>query len=199
MRLDGLKNDLPETPNFIHNIIQEEVTRQTKTTNIIPMKAPNKLKWKIGRVAAVALIGIMGTSVAAYAGTKLYYMYLEHRGQYSVATGINVDEGTKKIQLPEEIHDIEISAGYIPDGMEWMDDYKLNYSDTPYQGGISISWVLMDQDDLGEAWIDKGCLLYTSEYSHLLWRGCYRGEDNGRRNIGSYCILYVWTWILYCK
>ena len=32
-----------------------------------------------------------------------------------------------------------------------------------------------------------------------LWRGCYRGEDNGRRNIGSYCILYVWTWILYCK
>ena len=39
----------------------------------------------------------------------------------------------------------------------------------------------------------------VSEYSHLLWRGCYRGEDNGRRNIGSYCILYVWTWILYCK
>ena len=154
MRLDGLKNDLPETPNFIHNIIQEEVTRQTKTTNIIPMKAPNKLKWKIGRVVAVALIGIMGTSVAAYAGTKLYYMYLEHRGQYSVATGINVDEGAKKIQLPEEIHNIEISAGYIPDGMQWMDDYKLNYSDTPYQGGISISWVLMDQDDLGEALID---------------------------------------------
>ena len=158
MRLEGLKNDLPETPDFIHNIIQEEVTRQTKTPNIIPMKAPNKLKWKIGRVAAVALIGIMGTSVAAYAGTKLYYMYLEHRGQYSVATGINVDEGTKKIQLPEEIHDIEISAGYIPDGMEWMDDYKLNYSDTPYQGGISISWVLMDQDDLGKAWIDKGVI-----------------------------------------
>ena len=39
-----------------------------------------------------------------------------------------------------------------------MDDYKLNYSDTPYQGGISISWVLMDQDDLGEAWIDKGVI-----------------------------------------
>ena len=36
MRLDGLKNDLPETPNFIHNRIQEEVTRQTKTTKIIP-------------------------------------------------------------------------------------------------------------------------------------------------------------------
>ena len=34
MRLEGLKNDLPETPDFIHNIIQEEVTRQTKTTNI---------------------------------------------------------------------------------------------------------------------------------------------------------------------
>ena len=28
MRLDGLKNDLPETPDFIHNMIQEEVARQ---------------------------------------------------------------------------------------------------------------------------------------------------------------------------
>ncbi|MFR5149071.1 MAG: hypothetical protein ACLTER_05670 [Ruminococcus sp.] len=109
------------------------------------MKAPNKLKWKIGRVAAVALIGIMGTSVAAYAGTKLYYMYLEHRGQYSVATGINVDEGTKKIQLPEETMISKFQPDMFPDGMEWMDDYKLNYSDTPYRGGISISWVLMDR------------------------------------------------------
>lgn len=34
MRLDGLKNDLPETPDFIHNMIQEEVARQTKITNM---------------------------------------------------------------------------------------------------------------------------------------------------------------------
>ena len=30
MRLDGLKNDLPETPDFIHNMIQEEVEKETQ-------------------------------------------------------------------------------------------------------------------------------------------------------------------------
>ena len=158
MRLDRLKNDLPETPDFIHNMIQEEVARQTKITNMVPMRKRHKYKWKMGHAAAVALICIMGTSAAAYAGTKLYYMYLEHRGEYSVATGINVDEGAKKTKLPKEIKDIEISAGYIPEGMEWMDDYKLSYSDTPYLGGISISSVLIDQDDLGKTWIDKGVI-----------------------------------------
>ena len=110
MRLDGLKNDLPETPDFIHNMIQEEVARQTKITNMVPMKKRHKYKWKMGHAAAVALICIMGTSAAAYAGTKLYYMYLEHRGEYSVATGINVDEGAKKTKLPKEIKDIEKSS-----------------------------------------------------------------------------------------
>ena len=45
MRLDGLKNDLPETPDFIHNMIQEEVARQTKITNMVPMKKRHKYKW----------------------------------------------------------------------------------------------------------------------------------------------------------
>ena len=54
MRLDGLKNDLPETPDFIHNMIQEEVARQTKITNMVPMKKRHKYKWKMGHAAAVA-------------------------------------------------------------------------------------------------------------------------------------------------
>lgn len=93
-----------------------------------------------------------------YAGTKMYNLYLEHKAQYSVATGISGDDCAKKIKLPKEIHDIEITAGYIPEGMEWMNKNRLRYADTPYQGGISISSVLMDKDDLGKTWIDKGVI-----------------------------------------
>lgn len=70
MRLEELKNDLPETPDFIHNMIQEEVARQTKATNVIPMKKKNKYKWSMGRVAAAAIavcvmVGGLGTGVYA--------------------------------------------------------------------------------------------------------------------------------------
>ena len=41
--------------------------------------------------------------------------------------------------------------------MEWIEEgSKLCYADTPQQGGISISTVLMDKKDLSEA------LLYTN-------------------------------------
>ena len=76
MRLEELKNDLPETPDFIHNLIQEEVARQTKVTNVLPMQKKNKYKWNMGRVAAAAIACVVATSSVAYAGTKLYHMYL---------------------------------------------------------------------------------------------------------------------------
>lgn len=159
MRLDELKNDLPETPDFIHSMIQKEVYNQVNSNeNVVRFRKSRKAKRNMSRVAVAALVCIMSTSAVAYAGTKMYNMYLEHKAQYSVATGISGDDCTKKIKLPKEIHDIEITAGYIPEGMEWMDKNRLRYADTPYQGGISISSVLMDKDDLGKTWIDKGVI-----------------------------------------
>lgn len=102
MRLDGLKNDLPETPDFIHNMIQEEVARQTKITNMVPMKKRHKYKWKMGHAAAVALICIMGTSAAAYAGTKLYYMYLEHRGNIVLPQELMWTKAQRRQSFPKK-------------------------------------------------------------------------------------------------
>lgn len=42
-------------------------------------------------------------------GTKLYHMFLEKQGAYSIVTGIKTDGSTGKINLPEKIHDIDIS------------------------------------------------------------------------------------------
>ena len=54
-------------------------------------------------------------------------MFLEKQGAYSIVTGIKADGSTGKINLPEKIHDIDISAGYIPEGMEWIDEFHLEY------------------------------------------------------------------------
>ena len=156
MSLDELKNDLPETPGFIHSMIQKEVYNQVNNNgNVVRFQKSRKTKWNMRRVAVAVLVCIMGTTTVAYAGTKIYHMYLEHKAQYSVATGISSDDGAKKIELPKEIHDIKITAGYIPEGMEWMDENKLSYTDTPYRGGISISSVLMDKESLGITWLGK--------------------------------------------
>ena len=156
MSLDELKNDLPETPGFIHSMIQKEVYNQVNNNgNVVRFQKSRKTKWNMRRVAVAVLVCIMGTTTVAYAGTKIYHMYLEHKAQYSVATGISSDDGAKKIELPKEIHDIKITAGYIPEGMEWVDENKLCYTDTPYRGGISISSVLMDKESLGITWLGK--------------------------------------------
>ena len=35
----------------------------------------------------------------------------------STAVGIKTDDNNRKIDLPEKIHDIDIAAGYIPEGV----------------------------------------------------------------------------------
>ena len=42
MRLEEMKNNIPETPDFIHKMVQEEVSRQLQDTKVVPMK---KRKW----------------------------------------------------------------------------------------------------------------------------------------------------------
>ena len=189
MKLEELKNDLPETPNFIHNIIKEEVARQTKRTNVIPIK--NKNKWNIGRVVAAVIACIVVTSSVVYAGTKLYNMYLEKKGTYSVTTNIQVNEGGTGLNLPKQIHDISITSTYIPDGMEWIEEGdKLCYVNTPYKGGISISTVLMDKADLSEALLDKN-VVESEEYTFGDYDGVYLQYHDLKKDKSFNQIIYL--------
>ena len=45
MRLEDMKNNIPETPDFIHEMIQNEVDRQLQGTTIIQIPKKKK-KWK---------------------------------------------------------------------------------------------------------------------------------------------------------
>lgn len=47
MRLDELKNDFPDIPDFIHDMIQEEVEKQVNSSNITPMQRKSKLNRSI--------------------------------------------------------------------------------------------------------------------------------------------------------
>ena len=97
MRLEEMKNNIPETPDFIHKMVQEEVSRQLQDTKVVPMK---KRKWNKVQAAAAAALCLLATSTVAYAGNRLYHMYVEKQGTYRVETGIQADGGTS-VQLPD--------------------------------------------------------------------------------------------------
>ena len=51
MRLEEMKNNIPETPDFIHKMVQEEVNRQLQDTKVVSIK---KRKWNKMQAAAAA-------------------------------------------------------------------------------------------------------------------------------------------------
>ena len=144
MRLEDMKKDIPETPEFIHTMIQSEVKKQLQDTKVVNIQTRRVKKWTGARVAAAIAVCVLVTSTIVYAGTKLYHMFLEKQGAYSIVTGIKADGSTGKINLPERIHDIDISAGYIPEGMEWIDEFHL---ETIYMPKDPTE-ILIDENDV---------------------------------------------------
>lgn len=155
MNWEEMKKEIPETPEFIHTMIQSEVKKQLQNTNVISIRKKKVKKWTGAKVAAAAIACVLSVSSIAYAGVKLYHMFLEKQGIYSIVTGIKADDGTGELMLPEKIHDIDITAEYIPEGMAWIDKWHLEYPEHARTGGFSFSSVLLDEDDLSKAMQDK--------------------------------------------
>ena len=103
MRFEDMKNNIPETPDFIHEMIKNEVDRQLQETKIIAIPKKRK-RWNKARVAAATIVCVLATTTAAYAGVKMYRMYVEKQGDYSVKTGITSEN--KLADLPAQIHSI---------------------------------------------------------------------------------------------
>ena len=73
MKFEDMKKDIPETPEFIHTMIQNDVKKQLQDTQVVHIQ---KRKKRIGtKVAAAAAVCILATSTIAYAGVKLYHKY----------------------------------------------------------------------------------------------------------------------------
>lgn len=184
MKLEELKNDIPETPEFIHRMIQNEVEKQLQDTKTVDMQMRKVKKWTGARVAATVAVCVLAASTMAYAGVRLYHMFSEKQGTYSTVTGMSGDGGTGKISLPEKIHDIDISAGYIPEGMEWTDKSHLEYPEHEHTGGFSFGSVLLDEDDLGKTVQDQH-VMESEERTFGNYEGVYL-KYNDLAEDGSY-------------
>lgn len=75
MRLEDMKNDIPETPDFIHNMIQNEVAKQLADNKVANLR--RRKRWTAPKVAAVAAACALAVSTAVYAGANLYHWFLE--------------------------------------------------------------------------------------------------------------------------
>lgn len=173
MRLEDMKKEIPETPEFIHMMIQSEVKKQLQDTKVANIQTRRVRKRTGAKAAVAAAVCVLATSTIAYAGVKLYHMFVEKQGVYSIVTGIKADGGTGEIDLPEKIHDIDISAGYIPEGMEWVDELHLEYPEHDRTGGFSFASALLDGDDFSKVMQDKNVV------------------DSEERTFGSYEGVYL--------
>lgn len=182
MRFEDMKNNIPETPDFIHVMIQNEVDRQLHGTTIIQIPKKRK-KWNGARVAAAAMVCVLATSTAAYAGVKMYCMYVEKQGDYSVKTGITSEN--KLADLPAQIHDIDFKTGYIPDGMKWVDESHLEYPQSKRMGGFSFASVLLDNDDLNQALENKN-VVESEERTFGKYEGVYLKYNNLKTEKGAF-------------
>ena len=80
MNLKDLKKDIPETPEFIHTMIQNEVRKQLQETKVVEIGKRREKKWTGARVAAAAAVCVLAVSSIAYAGSRLYHVFVEKQG-----------------------------------------------------------------------------------------------------------------------
>ena len=137
-----MKKDIPETPDFIHKMIQNEVAKQMQDTKVVDLR--RRKRWtvpKVPKVAVVAAACILAVSTAVYAGVNLYHWFLEKQGSYGVSVKIDAGDAAKKTVLPDEVPEVDLSAKYVPEGMSWIDEYHLQYPEHDMTGGFSFSFV----------------------------------------------------------
>ena len=170
MRLENMKNDIPETPDFIHNMIQNEVAKQLTDNKVANLR--RRKRWTAPKVAAVAAACVLAVSTAVYAGVNLYHWFLEKQGSYGVSVKIDAGDAAKKTVLPDEVPEVNLSTKYVPEGMSWIDEYHLQYPEHGMTGGFSFSFVLLDKNDLGQVVQDQN-VIDSEERTFGKYQGIY--------------------------
>ena len=96
MRLEDLKEQYPETPDFISEMIEKEVEKQIHTQKSNWRGRKKKKVWTLGRTATAAAVACVLIGTGAYAAVNAYrnyHMNLHQQGSYSVVTGVTPDTG----------------------------------------------------------------------------------------------------------
>ena len=182
MRLEDMKNNIPETPDFIHKMIQNEVAKQMQDTKVVNIR--RKKRWTVPKAAIAAAVCTLTVSSAAYAGVNLHHWILKKHGSYGISIKIDADDASKEAVIPEEIPDVDLSVGYVPEGMQWTDEYHLQYPENNRNGGLSFTFSLLDQNDLSQVIQDQN-VVDSEERTFGDYEGVYLAYNSVAEN-GSF-------------
>ncbi len=146
MRLENLREEFPAMPDEIRQMVAREVAAGLRGEE---KNQGKRLSFK--KAAVITLAATLAVGTTAVAGTRIYQWRTEKEGDYGLKAGLVPEEILAEEEaavLPDEIPAISIEASYLPAGMVAADDgsTKYYYSETPYQGGISIATLVMDED-----------------------------------------------------
>ncbi len=150
MKIEDLRQNFPEMPADLRQMVENEVHRQIRT---VSQGRRRKHMAKKTIIAALAAAMLLGTTV--FAGI-LYKMRTEPVGKYAVNTSISTDgsetikDDTAAGEQPQEvldIPDVRMVVSYLPEGMVDTGSGKYSYADNLYKGGVSITFYRMDTGD----------------------------------------------------
>lgn len=174
MKSEELREEYPQMPEELKNRVSMEVEKQMRSSR------PKFTARRIA-VAAVAATFCVGTTVAA---AELYKLHGEKTGQYGLETTMEAEgqpDGTGiskegEINIPK----VRIELGYLPEGMTTNSEERDNYSyaETPWQGGVSILLIRMDQGDEAFRVLDKG-VLESEDIEVGIHSGVYLRRQSG--------------------
>ncbi|MDD3361466.1 MAG: DUF4367 domain-containing protein [Hespellia sp.] len=151
LNLNHLKEEFPEMPNQMREMMEKEVAKQLseEQQGKTSQRRTYKRSWK--KVAVIALAASLALGGTAYAGVKLYQLQMQKEGAYGLKAGViktDTADADEKLEVPAEIPVLSIDPQYLPDGMVRPEDgmSKYFYENTPYTGGISIATIAMDEN-----------------------------------------------------
>ncbi|MDO4616104.1 MAG: hypothetical protein Q4B03_01445 [Lachnospiraceae bacterium] len=155
MRPEDMKNHIPETPDYIHQMIVQEVEKQVQNPTVEDIPVRRNLRWSGMKAAGILLAGLLGMSTLTYAGVQVYKVLIEKKGAYGAALDV---QGDAAVELPAQVPVINIDAEYIPEGMEWTDSTHISYSDSNHTGGFAFAKVLLDREDYEQVLLEKNAV-----------------------------------------
>ena len=150
MRFEDLKYDFPKMPQEMRTMIEKEVEKQIKTEQV---SFSNGRK-AAGKVLAASLAAVMLLGTTVFAGVSIYRMQREQVSEHGVNVKVREHSGETAQEAdaadkrkPQEIPNVKMEIGYLPDGMVQTDEGKYSYENALHKGGISITFYRMDTGD----------------------------------------------------
>lgn len=150
MRLEDLKQQYPDPPEFIRQMIRDEVEKQIKSSMESPAQAAETRKkrkrpWTPKRTVIFVLAACFAIGSAAFAAVSVYHLKMKENGKYGIETQVISDiNENKTMPMPDKFAEVKIQADYIPKGMRWRDDFHLEYEDSVAKGGFTFVTYILD-------------------------------------------------------